>query len=150
MDGWGNVASRPRLKSLWHDHVWRPGLQTAVCESEAIDRIEVCANPPTEHCACGYYAEYYPRRTDLAEVMLIPWEMVDGLVAGFGRTYFHAIGWRAEKTVLLGVLDEGSSPTPRRVAELYDVPAVKTVDALFSIADGHGLRLMVGSDNWIS
>jgi hypothetical protein len=125
---------------------WWPGVDMVargcVPNGATIDEALVKASrdhdAPGENCRCGLYAFY-----DLSTYTLRYPRFFRGVVAGWGDTEMHDVGFRCKYMRIKALLsyDSASRPAIERVAKRYGVPVIQPEDIpLFAISENLTLQ----------
>jgi hypothetical protein len=143
---WHYDLGRDCLTSVWMHDEWWPGedmvARGCVPNGAEVDEALVAASrdhdAPDEDCKCGLYAFY-----GLSRFTLRYPECFDGVVAGWGDTEMHDIGFRCKYMRIVALLSYASpyKPAIERMANLYGVPVIQPADIpLFALSENLTLQ----------
>jgi hypothetical protein len=125
---WRMPYGAPRLQSAISNHVWRPGVNEAICDT-------IGHAVPHPHCQCGLYAFHRPARLGSS-----PRELA-GAIAASGDIEVYEQGFRAQYARVIALARLPDTPVPTREAETvaahYDAPLL-TYECLHELRDDHG------------
>jgi hypothetical protein len=105
---------------------------------EALVKASRDHDAPGENCRCGLYAFYAP-----SEYTLRYPHCFDGLVAGWGDTEMHDIGFRSKYMRIVALLSYASPYRGyiERMAQRYGVPVIQPEDIpLFAVSQNLTLQ----------
>lgn len=133
------VPKRPHLLSTSLPHSWSPGVNVAAhlrCPSFWDPRP-----PPVDHaapwwgCQCGFYImRDLPSLMRAIQGLDLKGNLVFGVVAGWGKTVQHRLGWRCQYASIAGLLNQP------QLARDYQVDAVADETELRELAEWAGGR----------
>lgn len=114
------IARDGRLLSPYRvhiEHVWEPGVNTAICLGQCPDFQR---EPVNADCECGLYGWQRLNEVALRHRRFENERVVAGVVAFWGRMFARPNGVRAQYARILGLL----SPSDADIAIAYDLPVV--------------------------
>jgi hypothetical protein len=119
---------------------------------EALVKASRNHDAPGEDCRCGLYAFYGLNRYTLRYPYCF-----DGVVAGWGPTEMHDLGFRCKYMRILALLscDSPYRPGIERMADLYGVPVIQPQDIpLFAVSENLALQSTWGieerNEEWLT